>query len=262
MDQDQLAALLAAAKDIALAAGRAIREISLEPQDIRDKADGSPLTRADLASHEVIVAGLEPLRPAFPILSEEGDLTAAEQGGWETFWCVDPLDGTKEFIRGFPDYTVNIALVQHAEPILGVVYAPAAAALFWAARGTGAHKRADDGPDQPIAAATSDSPATAVVSRSHLSPETKTYLDRLGVREMVQRGSSVKICAVAEGSADIYPRLGPTCVWDTAAGSAVAREAGCRVIDLQGAALSYDPAEGLKRPGFIVLPRNMNVPLP
>lgn len=262
MDREQLAALLPPVRRIARAAGEAIRAVSLEPEDVCDKADGSPLTRADLASHETILAGLRQLQPALPVLSEEGDPAGAEAGRWDAFWCVDPLDGTKEFIRGLGDYTVNIALVADAQPVLGVIHVPAADVLYWAARGLGAFRSTGGGPPERIAPNPCRTPVKAVASRSHLSPETGEYLRRLGVSETVQRGSSVKICAVADGSADVYPRLGPTCLWDTAAGAAIAREAGCRVVDLQGSDLSYDPSEGLKRPGFVVYPKSMALPPP
>ena len=261
IDTEVLANLLDRVRPIARAAGEAIRRISLEPGDVTDKADGSPLTRADLASHTTIMSGLSPLEPKLPILSEEAVPDSAARSGWDTFWCVDPLDGTKEFIKGLPDYTVNIAIIENAEPILGVIYVPARDQMYYAARGIGALKvDAAGAQPAPIAASAREHPTSAVVSRSHLSAETEEFLARLGVAEMVKRGSSAKICAVAEGAADIYPRFGPTCLWDTAAGAAIARQAGCRVVDLGGKDLSYDLAEGLKRPGFIVCPAGMDLP--
>jgi len=260
MHRETLARLLEDAKEIAVAAGKAILAVPLEPADVTEKADGSPLTRADLASHETIVSRLGLLEPKLPILSEEGDLKAVEAQGWRTFWCVDPLDGTKEFVAGLPDYTVNIALIEDGRPILGAIYIPAREELYSGAEGIGAFKSADGEPPRPISASGREEPRTAVVSRSHLSDETEQFLERLSVRRTIQRGSSAKICAVADGSADIYPRFGPTCLWDTAAGTAIARQAGCRVVDFAGEDLSYDLRKGLKRPGFIVHPARLRLP--
>jgi len=260
MDLATMTELLGQVRRIALGAGRAIREISLQPADVTAKADGTPLTRADLASQEVILAALAALEPTLPILSEEGDLEDLDQEAWRTYWCVDPLDGTKEFVQGLGDYTVNIALVESYRPTLGVVGVPAAEVLYFAARGMGAFRVDRSGKPQRIRPSGARQPRTAVVSRTHLSPETKDFLARLNVTETVQRGSAVKMCAVAEGTADIYPRLGPTSLWDTAAGAAIALEAGCRVLDLRGRDLTYDPLAGLTRPGFVVCPAGMELP--
>jgi len=259
MDTSILQRLLTEATAIARRAGQAVREIAADVGEVLDKADGSPLTRADRASHEMIVSGLGRLVPAFPILSEEGDLDSFDAGSRRVYWCVDPLDGTKEFIRGLSDYTVNIALVDCGEPTLGVVDVPAAEVTYYAARGLGAFKVAPGARPVPIRPSRCEQPASAVVSRSHLSAETERFLERVGIASTVRRGSSVKICAVAEGSADIYPRFGPTCLWDTAAGAAVAREAGCAVVDLSGEALSYDPDAGLKHAGFLVVPAHLDM---
>ena len=257
MESKTLSALLEGAKELAVRAGQAIQEVAAAGVEVQTKADDSPLTCADLASHETICQGLVALEPPSPILSEEGDLERFQQGSWQRFWCVDPLDGTKEFLKGLDEYTVNIALIEQGRPILGVVYAPAQEVLYYAARGQGAYKADLPAAPKPIAPSDNGSPAVAVVSRSHLSAETQEFLNRLGVPETIQRGSSLKICAIAEGSADIYPRHGPTNLWDTAAGAAVAIEAGCEVTDLDGAALSYDPVDGLKRPGFLVFPSGL-----
>ncbi len=245
---------------IAIEAGKAILPIASELGEVETKKDGSPLTRADLASHNVIQAGLESLEPKFPILSEEGDLEHAGQGEWDIFWCVDPLDGTKEFVKGLDEYTVNIALVESGAAILGVIYVPAKDVLYYAVRGGGAFRRTPSGASpERIRANMCRKPRKAVVSRSHLSQQTREFLDRLDIAETVQYGSSLKICAVAEGKADVYPRHGPTCLWDTAAGAAIAVEAGCRVIDLNGEDLSYSPKTGIKRPGFIVYPSQLDI---
>lgn len=257
MDAELLVHLLEQARRIALDAGEAILAVSLEPGEVTDKADGSPLTRADLASHRVITAGLRALEPALPVVSEEGDVDAAVAAAYETFWLVDPLDGTKEFIQGLDEYTVNIALIEAGLPILGVVGIPPAGTLYYAARGRGAFQAAGSAPPRRLVPSDCDRPRTAVVSRSHRSAETDEYLARLGIAETLPRGSALKLCAVAEGSADIYPRLGPTCLWDTAAGAAVAREAGCAVTDLTGEDLLYDLAGGVRHEGFLVYPAKL-----
>ena len=259
MDQATLSKLLDHAKTTARAAGKAILAIPVAPADATAKADGSPLTRADLASHAIIERGLRKLTPAFPIVSEEGDLETAARTPAETFWLVDPLDGTKEFLKGLGEYTVNIALVERGFPILGVVYVPPADVMYWAARGMGAWKSEAAGPPQAVRPSCARMPRTAVVSRSHLDRETEAFLARLKVTQVIQRGSSVKMCAVAEGAADIYPRFGPTNLWDTAAGTAIAREAGCRVADLAGKDLSYALSGGLKHAGFIVCPPGLGI---
>jgi 3'(2'), 5'-bisphosphate nucleotidase len=164
---------------------------------------------------------------------------------------VDPLDGTKEFLKGLPEYTVNVALVEAGVPVLGVIYVSAADSLYLAARGLGA-RRLDARGETRLLASPVAQPRRAVVSRSHPSPETEALLTRLGVKETIPRGSSLKMCAVAEGAADLYPRLGSTRLWDTAAGAAIAAEAGCDVVALDGRPLRYDLGGGLVLPGFFV----------
>ena len=257
MDEELLRALLDRVKPVAVAAGKAILSIPPGAADVTDKADGTPLTRADLASHETILAGLRELEGAFPIVSEEGDLEGLDDASYETFWLVDPLDGTKEFVKGLGEYTVNIALIDRGRPVLGVVYVPAADELYYAASGLGAFKAR--GAARPARIAPSDraAPRTAVVSRSHRSAQTEQFLKELNVTDTIERGSSLKMCAVAEGAADIYPRFGPTFLWDTAAGTAVAREAGCAVAGPDGRDLSYDLAGGIRHAGFLVCPERL-----
>ena len=201
MDSEILTRLLDAVCPIAVTAGKAILPIAAEVGDVETKADGSPLTRADVASHNVIQTGLESLEPKFPILSEEGDPDQTAEA-WMTFWCVDPLDGTKEFVKGLDEYTVNIALIDRGVPILGVVYVPAKNVLYYAGQGLGAWEVEAGGEPKRIAASSCDRPSSAVVSRSHLSDETKLFLEKLGVTEMISHGSSIKLCAVAEGKAN------------------------------------------------------------
>lgn len=260
-DNTTLRNLLAPCLELARSAGLAILAVARESLDVQDKPDGSPLTRADRASHECITAGLARLAPPLPILSEEGDVEAFRQASPNTYWLIDPLDGTKEFVKGLSEYTVNIALVRQTRPVLGVVHAPALETSWYAVLGGGAFRQ--QGLDQPVPLEPSSAPRprSAVASRSHLSPQTEAFLQRNDITETTSRGSSLKLCAVAEGAADIYPRHGPTNIWDTGAGAAVALEAGCRVIDLAGTDLSYDPADGLLREGFIVHPESMEFDL-
>jgi len=251
MDAAQLGVLLEKVGLLARRAGEAIEEVRKGPLDTEEKADGSPVTRADKAAEAILVEGLRPLLPGVTVVSEEGDVEAAMAAAGSTYWLVDPLDGTKEFLKGLPEYTVNVALVEAGVPVLGVIYVSAAGSLYLAARGHGARRRDARG-ETRLQAAPVAHPRRAVVSRSHLSPETGALLARLGVAETIPRGSSLKMCAVAEGAADLYPRLGPTRLWDTAAGTAIATEAGCDVLALDGTPLRYDLASGLVRPGFLV----------
>ena len=255
---------LAQAVPLAIDAGRAILAVSEEAMDIREKSDGSPLTRADLASHETIMAGLAGLQPAYPILSEESveDFDIAQAGA--VYWCVDPLDGTKEFVKQRDEYTVNIALVRAGAPILGIIYVPALDRLYYAADecgawrvdeavGSGGGWPFDEAVQLPIRKPSDGEPLIAVISRSHPSVETDAFLKRESITEVLRHGSSLKLCAVADGSADVYPRFGPTCLWDTAAGAAIARNAGGKVVTPAGGKpLRYELGAGLKHSGFIV----------
>jgi len=256
IDRDTLASFLESITLTARRAGKAILAVAAGDLGAVAKEDGSPLTRADLASHETIMAGLAPLAPALPILSEEGDLDTTGRA-WKTYWCVDPLDGTKEFVKGLDEYTVNIAVVDTAQPVLGVVHLPVTDVTYWGGAGLGAFKCVGESAPRAIAPSSASAPASAVISRSHPSAETQAFLDANGIERVIPHGSSLKICTVAEGAVDVYPRFGPTCLWDTAAGAAVAIAAGCEVVDLAGEPLSYDVADGLKREGFIVYPAGM-----
>jgi len=258
--------LLDSTRRIARAAARAILQVTAGGGDlgVTAKTDGSPLTLADTASNRVIVDGLAELRPPFPILSEEGELGLENLAAvdWKTYWCVDPLDGTKEFVSRTGEYTVNIALVRDARPVLGVICIPAADVTYHAADGLGAWRQQGEGEPVRISPNRCTRPTSAVVSRSHLDPDTEAFLARMNITDVVRHGSSLKICAVAEGTADIYPRFGPTCLWDTAAGTAIAVEAGCRVTEPTGKPLTYDPAAGLKHGGFLVYPAGLELDPP
>lgn len=237
---------------------------------IEKKADNSPLTQADKKAHNRIVSHLE--KTPYPILSEEGKhLPYNERSRWQQLWIVDPLDGTKEFIKRNGEFTVNIALVKDNEPIMGVIYVPVKQELYYGLQGKGAYKvtsisASSCAPDlatletqaQRLPLPVNGKTAFVVVaSRSHLSPETETYIEKLRRQhphvQLVSSGSSIKICLVAEGSADVYPRFAPTMEWDTAAGDAISRAAGRQVLQAgTDQPLVYNK-EDLLNPWFIVI---------
>ncbi|MEW6312722.1 MAG: 3'(2'),5'-bisphosphate nucleotidase CysQ [Pseudomonadota bacterium] len=251
--QAQLAAWLPEVVQIAEAAGRAIMEVYRKEVRVSYKQDQSPLTEADLAAHRIIERGLQTLTPQIPVLSEESaGIAYAERQGWQSFWLVDPLDGTKEFIDRNGEFTVNIALIVVGEPRLGVVRAPALGATYYAARGAGAFRADASGAARlAVAAHQAGEPWRVVASRSHADERTVQFLSRFENCEIVSKGSSLKFCLVAEGSAHLYPRLGPTMEWDIAAGHCVVAEAGGAVHGLDGAPLAYNKAD-LHNPFFIV----------
>jgi 3'(2'), 5'-bisphosphate nucleotidase len=251
-----LALLLDKIVQLARTAGAEIMQVyRSEDFGATSKADNSPLTLADLAAHNCIVAGLGKLEPGYPILSEEdANIPYAERSKWTRFWLVDPLDGTREFIKRNGEFTVNIALVEHGVPVLGVVYAPVPDVCYYAARGNGAFVQRDDQAAQPIKAAahTAGAAIKVVASRSHSDVRTEALLNKLGEHECISMGSSLKLCLVAEAAAHFYPRLGPTMEWDTAAAHAVVNEAGGMVCDFAQQALRYNK-EDLHNPEFMVL---------
>ncbi|MEH6502415.1 MAG: 3'(2'),5'-bisphosphate nucleotidase CysQ [Cycloclasticus sp.] len=214
---------------LAKKAGEAIMEIYQKDFEVEFKADESPLTEADKAAHNIIEQGLIDLDQkndtTIPLMSEEGkNISYEERKDWDYFWMVDPVDGTKEFIKKNGEFTVNIALIHKGEPVLGVVYAPAINETYWSKKGNGAYK---DGQSLPLQTAGQRQQYKIVASRSHMSAETKAFIDAIKTdkeKELVSIGSSLKICLVAEGAADIYPRLGPTMEWDTAAAHAIILE--------------------------------------
>lgn len=216
------------------------------------KADDSPLTLADVASHRTIATGLATLTPDIPILSEEAaDIPYSERSQWTKFWLVDPLDGTREFIKRNGEFTVNIALIENGLPVLGVVYAPALDVCYFGGQGIGAFVQRDKLPAQPIAARQLKAGETikVVASRSHSDAHTQALLDKLGRYECISMGSSLKLCLVAEGEAHFYPRLGPTMEWDTAAAHAVVSAAGGVVQDRGNRNLVYNKPD-LHNPEF------------
>jgi len=246
--------LLYAVESIARDAGAQIMAIYSRDFSVAEKEDKSPLTEADSAAHNLIVARLQALSLKLPILSEEDTKSFAGADAQGRYWLVDPLDGTKEFIKRNGEFTVNIALIERGEPVLGVVYAPAIDTAYCAARGLGAVKITEQG--QRIAIQIAQPPLDrawrVVGSRSHAGAETEAWLKDLGDYELVPMGSSLKLCLVAEGAADIYPRLGLTSLWDTAAAHAVVNEAGGEVVQLSGQQLSYSKTSEVLNPHFIV----------
>lgn len=249
--------LLEIAKAAALDAGAEIMKIYTDPaQDfgIEKKADNSPLTLADKAAHLCIMRHLQ--ETGIPVLSEEGlHLPYEQRKDWSRLWVVDPLDGTKEFIKKNGEFTVNIALVEDGAPVLGVIYIPVTDILYYGIVGEGAWKKIGKKNIQlPLPA--KHEGFVVVASRSHMTPETETYVEDVRRMhshvELISSGSSIKICLVAEGAADAYPRFAPTMEWDTAAGDAIARAAGKHVVNVQtGHPLVYNK-EDLHNPWFLV----------
>lgn len=223
-----------------------------EDLGVETKADDSPLTRADRAANDLIVRELEQLDFQAPIVSEEGrDVPFSERAQYTRFWLVDPLDGTKEFIKRNGEFTVNVALIESEKPMLGAVYVPVTDQLYYAATGSGAHS--GDGQRLTVTPFTLQNPRLRVVaSRSHLNDATQAFLDGLNDPEIVTKGSSLKIIEVASGAAHLYPRLAPTMEWDTAAAHAILLEAGGRLVDEgTGKEMRYNK-EVLRNPGFVV----------
>ncbi|WP_428100135.1 3'(2'),5'-bisphosphate nucleotidase CysQ [Candidatus Rariloculus sp.] len=249
------AALRDEVRSIARAAGDAILQIYDEGFSVEFKDDRSPLTEADRKSHELIKRALTALEPALPILSEESsEAEVSERRNWRRFWLVDPLDGTKEFIKRNGEFTVNIALIDGHEAVLGVVLAPASGVEYSAAVGQGAFRSGDGEVSQPIQVSREvPSPLRVVGSRSHANAALAAYLRNLEPYRLKPMGSSLKICLVAEGAADIYPRLGPTSEWDTAAAQAILLGAGGSMIDLTGQPLRYNTREHLLNPHFLAI---------
>jgi 3'(2'), 5'-bisphosphate nucleotidase len=240
-------------EDIALKAGEAILEIYSQEFSVDYKEDSSPLTQADIVSNEIICTELQTLFPAIPIMSEENkQVPYKERKEWEYYWCIDPIDGTKEFVNKNGEFTVNIALIHKNIPVLGVVYAPVIDELYSAKKDEGAFLNGlklplyvNKEPDKKI---------KVVASKSHLSPETQEFINNLNADkiEQVSKGSSLKLCMVASGEADIYPRLGPTMEWDTAAADAIVREAGKMCLQFNTQEPMLYNKENLLNPWFIV----------
>jgi 3'(2'), 5'-bisphosphate nucleotidase len=239
---------------IAYEAGSKIMEIYERDFSVEEKSDNTPLTEADMAAHYTIEQGLSNLTPEFPILSEESKPTSYEErSSWPRYWLVDPLDGTREFIKRNGEFTVNIALIENNEAVMGFVYAPVVGALYYAAKGLGAYKR--EGLEEPVEIEVRNKcPEKVVVagSRSHASEEFLKFIEKLPGYEIISMGSALKSCLVAEGAADIYARLGPTSEWDTAAAQCIVEEAGGRITRTDMSRLEYNTKESLLNPHFFV----------
>lgn len=241
---------------LARRAGGAIMDIYREDFDVEMKADFSPLTAADLAAQKIIAAGLAQLDPQLPVISEEASqLPWAQRREWSRYWLVDPLDGTREFVKRNGEFTVNIALIEHGKPVLGVVLAPVTEELFAAARGHGAWWQVQRDADwERISTRALANPPVAAGSRSHGGSSEATLRRLLGEEHLLHPlGSSLKFCLIARGSADVYLRRGPTSEWDTAAAQCVLEEAGGAVLDLTGKPLHYNRGESLINPEFLAV---------
>lgn len=247
-------------KKIARDAGDEILDVYGTEFSVDVKEDKSPLTEADRRGNDVIVKALESLYPDIPIISEETKtVDYSERKDWEYFWLVDPLDGTKEFVKRNGEFTVNIALVHRDTPVLGVVFQPVGDRMFWASKGSGAWLSENQGESLPLTGGehySNKDQVTVVASRSHLTQEVQDFVNGLKTEgkevEFLSAGSSLKLCLVAQGKADVYPRLGPTMEWDTGAAHAIALESGRKVLaDGTGLPLIYNK-ENLLNPYFFV----------
>ena len=256
--------VLNAVVDLCQQAGEAILEVyaSADGMNINSKADDSPVTAADLAAHAILEPGLTTLIDGVPVLSEEGTIPDFEtRRQWQRYWIIDPLDGTKEFIKRNGEFTVNVALIDKGEPVLGVVYVPVLGITYTGVKGEGARKITPNSNTEirvrSISEAQQQGGVEVVASRTHGAEEVVALLqrigDQLGQVETKNMGSSLKLCLVAEGAADIYPRLAPTCEWDTAAAQAVVEAAGGMVVDDQLKALRYNQKDSLLNPFFHVI---------
>jgi 3'(2'), 5'-bisphosphate nucleotidase len=248
--------------DVSREAGRAILEVYDTAFAVEQKEDKSPLTLADKRAHDIINERLKKIG-SYPVLSEEGkDIPYGERQAWEQFWLVDPLDGTKEFIKKKGDFTVNIALIRRGRPVLGVIYVPVTGVLYHAVLGEGSFKL-EGGKKSRLPLNGDRRGLTLVGSRSHVTKELEDYYQRMkdkyGELEIISTGSSLKFCMVAEGQADVYPRLGPTMEWDTAAGQIIVEEAGGQVAEYETRKPLHYNKENLLNPFFLVFRGNRYV---
>ena len=239
--------------NIVYEAGGAILKIYDTDFDVETKSDNSPLTIADKKSHQIIESGLKKLYPDIPILSEEGkDIPYSIRKKWDLFWLVDPIDGTKEFIKKNGEFTVNIALIKNNYPIFGSVYAPYIKELFWAFEGLGAWKSYNEQEEQKITVTSNNKKKRIVISRSHPNEKVTEFINQYPSHQLIRMGSSLKLCCIAEGKADIYPRLGPTSEWDIGAAQCIVEQAGGTVLEYEtNKRLKYNK-ENILNPFFIV----------
>ena len=254
-DEPLPATVLPAVKQLAVEASRHILEIYNSSFAVSHKEDRTPLTQADLASHETICTGLRSLAPDIPVLSEESaDLDFSTRKDWHRLWLVDPLDGTREFIKRNGEFTINIALISAHVPVLGVVHVPVTGVCYFAMQNHGAYKQIGNEPPRRISARRTHPGHIAVAgSRSHGSTRQQAFIDKLGDIEVHAIGSALKFCLVAEGLVDIYPRFGPTSEWDTAAGQCLVEEAGGLVTGFDLEPLRYNTRASLLNPEFLAM---------
>jgi 3'(2'), 5'-bisphosphate nucleotidase len=245
--------LLPAVLGLVEEAGAAIMAVYATAHGVEYKADDSPITRADHAAHDILSRGLQKLTPSIPVLSEEAEAAhvPAVRRQWHELWLVDPLDGTREFISRNGEFTVNVALIHGHRAVLGAVAAPALGVTYYAASGHGAFRCRTGASPEPIAVRPAASRLVIVGSRSHRGDSLDAMLARIGPHELKPMGSALKFCLVAEGSADFYPRLGPTSEWDTAAAQAVLETAGGAVVRIDGKPLDYNARDTLLNPEFL-----------
>lgn len=248
--------LIPAVKKIAEQAAEAILAVYDTDFSVKNKDDQTPLTEADMASHKSICAGLKALSPDIPILSEESaDISYAVRSSWDEYWLIDPLDGTREFVKRNGEFTVNIALIKQQRPVLGVVHVPVTGVCYFAAEGLGAFKQDADNDAVEIRSKETNGTSFIVAgSRSHGSEQQQRFFTSLGENvEVIAIGSSLKLCLVAEGQVDIYPRFGPTSEWDTAAAHCVVEQAGGLVSDTSLQALKYNTKDSFLNPHFLAI---------
>lgn len=254
MISEELSILLPEVIEIAKRAGENILHIYNREFEVIEKEDCTPLTEADMVAHNCILTGLKSLTPDIPILSEEAaEIPFAERQTWHRYWLVDPLDGTREFIKRNGEFTVNIALIDNHDAILGVIYAPVPGVSYFAARGFDAFKQID-GEDSVKISSNKWQGGKLIVagSRSHRGKSLDSMLEKIGDYEIISMGSSLKSCLVAEGAVHIYPRFGPTSEWDTAAAQCIVEEAGGRLTEMSFKPLKYNTKDSLLNPSFLV----------
>ncbi|MBL4852267.1 MAG: 3'(2'),5'-bisphosphate nucleotidase CysQ [Gammaproteobacteria bacterium] len=254
MSNDELNSLLPTVIAIAKHAGEKILQVYKREFEVTEKDDKSPLTEADMAAHHCIVDGLKKLTPEIPILSEESaKISFAERQSWQRYWLVDPLDGTREFIKRNGEFTVNIALIDNHDSVLGVIYVPVQNITYYATRGNGAFKQEGSATPVKINSKKWQGGTLKVAgSRSHRGDSLDGMLEKIGDYEIISMGSSLKLCLVAEGVAHIYPRFGLTSEWDTAAAQCIVEEAGGRLTEMSFEPLKYNTKESLLNPWFFV----------
>ncbi|MDM8568850.1 3'(2'),5'-bisphosphate nucleotidase CysQ [Thiotrichales bacterium HSG1] len=256
---DELKKLLDDVNQVAILAGEHIMKVYATKFEVEQKPDKSPLTMADMAAHNAIIEGLQKITPNWPILSEESaKIPFQERSSWKRYWLVDPLDGTREFVKRNGEFTVNIALIDDHKPVMGVVYVPVTGISYFAALNNGAYKCLPE--QSPELIEVRHRPKNNLIiagSRSHAGESLQKFIAKLDVKtDLISIGSSLKICLVAEGKADVYPRFGLTSEWDTAAAHCIVEQAGGYLTDLELKPLLYNTKDSLLNPHFLVFGDN------